>query len=82
MPFRLSNDALGRTVGECIAGNWGLSVNCLACHHHVRFPQATLATYPAELPISEIAARLVCSACGATEGVVHLNNANWQPGMG
>lgn len=80
MPFRLSNDAVGLTAGQCIKGRWCLVINCTGCGRHERFPQKTLARFAPDTPLFQIARRLVCTGCRGTEGVVALGNADWHPG--
>jgi hypothetical protein len=68
MPYRLENEALRKTIGQCLERGWAVHL-CCANGHSARWNVARLAEdFAPDATLEEIAERLVCKACGAKEG--------------
>jgi hypothetical protein len=82
MPFTLAPDARNRTVGICLEKGWAVSAICkaLGCGHVGHLGQVELAALPSGASLDEIAARLKCSACGGSDGLVGTVNGGWAKG--
>ncbi|MFZ5719181.1 MAG: hypothetical protein ACOY5Y_06905 [Pseudomonadota bacterium] len=72
MAYRVYNSALGRTVGLCARLGWAVHL-CCANGHSARWNPARLAEdFHPDVILDDIAARLTCKVCGATEGSLDI----------
>ena len=72
MPFRLQNEAQGRTVGLCVDKSWAVVVGC-ENGHHAHWRAADLRErFARAVTLEAISERLTCSTCGVRSGALGI----------
>lgn len=72
--FQVHNEAIGRTVGECVAYSWKVQFACANGHGGGWSANEIGLRFAADVTLDDIAERLVCKFCGSKEGALTIRN--------
>jgi len=62
------------TIRQCLERQWDISIHCDVCSRRARWTAAELRALPPDATLDDLAKRLRCNVCGATEGVLSTLN--------
>lgn len=62
------------TIALCLARSWDIAMACGVCTHRARWGRDQLAALPRDATLGDLATRLRCDRCGASEGLLSTLN--------